>query len=58
MQKLHNVDLVNARVSADDTQTRQAGGGGYQVTQLENENSNFDVLSFVQATLGGKFHQS
>ena len=43
MQKLHNVDLENARVSADDCQTSPAGGGGYQVTQLENENSNFDI---------------
>ena len=31
LQKLHNVDLENARVSAEDSQASQAGGGGYQV---------------------------
>ena len=34
LQKLHNVDLENARVSAEDSQASQAGGGGYQVNQL------------------------
>ena len=33
LQKLHNVDRENARVSADDSQATQAGQGGYQVTQ-------------------------
>jgi len=33
LQKLHNVDLENARVSADDSQASQAGQGGYQATQ-------------------------
>ena len=33
LQKLHNVDQENARVSADDSQASQLGGGGYQVTQ-------------------------
>ena len=33
LQKLHNVDLENARVSADDSQASQLGGGGYLVTQ-------------------------
>ena len=33
LQKLHNVDRENARVSADDSQASQAGGGGYQATQ-------------------------
>jgi len=33
LQKLHNVDLENARVSAEDSQASQAGGGGYQATQ-------------------------
>jgi len=33
LQKLHQVDLENARVSADDSQASQAGQGGYQATQ-------------------------
>jgi len=33
LQKLHNVDLENARVSADDSQASQAGQGGYQASQ-------------------------
>ena len=33
LQKLHNVDLENARVSADDSQLTQMGQGGYQATQ-------------------------
>ena len=28
---IHKVDLENARVSAEDSQASQAGGGGYQV---------------------------
>eukprot|EP00092_Neocalanus_flemingeri_P023050 GFUD01024984.1.p1 GENE.GFUD01024984.1~~GFUD01024984.1.p1 ORF type:complete len:575 (-),score=229.89 GFUD01024984.1:71-1795(-) len=33
LQKLHQVDRDNARVSADDSQASQAGQGGYQATQ-------------------------
>jgi len=33
LQKLHQVDLENARVSADDSLASQAGQGGYQATQ-------------------------
>ena len=36
LQKLHKVDLENARVSADDSQASQAGQGGYQATQGGN----------------------
>eukprot|EP00092_Neocalanus_flemingeri_P015996 GFUD01017314.1.p1 GENE.GFUD01017314.1~~GFUD01017314.1.p1 ORF type:complete len:578 (-),score=233.17 GFUD01017314.1:12-1745(-) len=33
LQKLHQVDRENARVSADDSLASQAGQGGYQATQ-------------------------
>ena len=34
LQKLHNVDLENARVSVEDnSQATQAGQGGYSTTQ-------------------------